>query len=181
MRIPVTDLVGRPGATHHLQGTYARSDFAAPTGAWGPGDDALRGDIDLDLRLEMLVDGLLVRGRVSFGTSLACGRCLADVVAEHHLAVSELFVDARRADGDDEVEVGYEILPEAAIDLESLVRDAVLSTVPLRVLCRPDCAGLCPVCGTDRNVDVCGHREWDEPDPRWAVLRGLQLPADHRQ
>ena len=72
---------------------------------------------------------------------------------------------------------GYEIVDDlTAIDLSTLIRDAVLMDLPVRVLCREDCQGLCPVCGTDRNREDCGHRPEAAPDPRWAKLAELDLP-----
>ncbi len=179
MRIDISDLIGRPGATRDVRSTLPRDDFEADPGAWGPADEALRTPVDLDLAFEMLVDGLLVRGTIAFGTSIPCGRCLADVVADHATDVSEMYLDPRRLEGDDEIEAGYELhAVEGEIDIEPLVRDTLLAALPVRVLCRADCAGLCPVCGTDLNADDCGHNVEPEPDPRWAVLQGLDLPPE---
>ncbi|MDP9021922.1 MAG: DUF177 domain-containing protein [Actinomycetota bacterium] len=177
MRIPITDLVDRPGATREVTATLTRGEVDAPASDWGPADEALDGPIGVDLRLEMLVDGLLVRGRLAFATSLPCGRCLTDVDADHNVAVSELYIDPRRLDPDaEEVEAGYEILPEGAIDLVAMFRDSIVATIPLRALCHADCRGLCPVCGADRNVSGCGHGETEAVDPRWAPLQDLSLP-----
>jgi uncharacterized metal-binding protein YceD (DUF177 family) len=60
------------------------------------------------------------------------------------------------------------------LDLEPLVRDALVLELPHTPLCDPDCRGLCPNCGTDRNTSSCDCADVD-PDPRWAALRSLDL------
>ena len=59
------------------------------------------------------------------------------------------------------------------LDLQPLARDAVLLNLPQVPLCREDCAGLCPVCGADRNDEPCGC-EVEAGDPRWATLDALR-------
>jgi uncharacterized protein len=177
VRIDVSDMVGRPGTTRDVVETLPRADVGAPGAGWGPADEALRSPLGLRLVLEMLVDGLLVRGGLTFETAVPCARCLADVQAEHAVEVSEMYLDPDRLEEEDEVEAGYELhRVEGWIDLEALIRDAVLGVIPVRVLCRADCAGLCPTCGADLNTDPCGHTHEPEPDPRWAVLERLDLP-----
>ena len=65
-------------------------------------------------------------------------------------------------------------LDDDTLDLEPLVRDALLLELPLAPLCTEDCAGLCPSCGADRNETQCDCRV-DDTDPRWAALRSLEL------
>ena len=77
----------------------------------------------------------------------------------------ELF-EARPTD-----ELSYPIVGDQ-IDLEPLVREAVGLELPMAPLCRPDCQGLCPTCGTDRNEVDCGH-DGEVFDDRWANLRSL--------
>ena len=61
------------------------------------------------------------------------------------------------------------------LDLHSWARDALALTLPAKVLCRPDCAGLCPVCGVDLNHADDDHAHEREPDPRWAKLTELRF------
>jgi uncharacterized protein len=179
VRVPVTDLVGHPGATKPYVATLAREEVGGPEASWGPADDALASPIELDLDLDSVVEGILARGTVSFTVELPCSRCLEPQSAQHTVTVAELFQDPRKREDDDEEDPGYELVDDlTAIDLSTLVRDAVLMDLPVRVLCREDCQGLCPVCGTDRNRGDCGHRQEDEPDPRWAALADLDLPEN---
>jgi uncharacterized protein len=173
VRVPVIGLVGKPGETRPLTAAVAPSEFGdAP---WGPADHAVQDPVQLDLQLEAVVEGILVRGEIGFEVELACARCLDPQLLERRAEVAELFIDPTRLEeGDDDP--GYELLDDrTAIDLSTLVRDALLIDLPLRVLCREDCQGLCPACGADRNRVDCGHGDDDAPDPRWARLQDLEL------
>lgn len=176
MRVPVTDLVGQPGTTRPLAVAVGRDAFGeAP---WGPADEALQDPLELDLHLDSVVEGILVRGAISVGLELPCARCLAPQRVERTLNVAELFADpTKREDDADEDDPGYELIDDrTALDLSTMVRDAVVIELPTRVLCHDDCAGLCPECGADRNVTDCGHGDAPLADPRWAKLAELDLP-----
>ena len=100
-----------------------------------------------------------------------CMRCLAD-------AVVSVPVDAREVEhpgaGDEELRSPYII--DEGLDLAAWVRDALALAMPDKHLCRPDCAGLCPVCGESLNdADPEAHRHDGAGDPRWAKLRELKL------
>ena len=110
--------------------------------------------------------------RLRFAGRLAgpCVRCLADA----ELAVE---VDAREVDQpasrDEELRSPY--VSESVLDLAGWAHDALALTLPHQILCRPECAGLCPVCGESLNDAAPGaHDHPREPDPRWAKLRELQ-------
>jgi uncharacterized protein len=121
-----------------------------------------------------VVDGVLVRGRVEAPARVACVRCLK----ERDDIVGADVVELYSRPVDESVEPGYEIT-EDAIDLDTLLRDALAAAAPVHPLCRPECAGLCATCGADLNVAPCdGHP--DQQDSRWSVLEGLELP-DVRQ
>jgi uncharacterized protein len=127
--------------------------------------------VDADLELESLPDGIVVTGTVSAPWEGQCRRCLGPVRGELAVAVRELFQvtpiveDARPIEGEQ-------------VDLEPVVREAVMLELPLAPLCREDCAGLRPECGVGRNGVDCGHG--DRPaDPRWAALDQLRHPPSN--
>ena len=98
-----------------------------------------------------------------------CMRCLTDASP-----VTE--VDAREVDqpgGGEELSSPY--VEGEVLDVRAWARDALALALPNQLLCRPDCAGLCPVCGEDLNVAGPDHQHEAEPDPRWAKLRELKL------
>lgn len=179
MRVPVTELVGRPGATREL--TRAVSPDVFGEDPWGPTVTAIGDPVQLQLHLDAVVEGILVRGALGFLVELSCARCLVPQTVARDVEVAELFLDPSRRTMEDEEgpEPGYELVDEnTAIDLTTLVRDALLIDLPVRVLCRDDCQGLCETCGTDRNVHQCGHRREAVPDPRWTALAELKIDGD---
>ena len=131
-------------------------------------------DLDLDLRLEAVMEGVLVTGTVRGQAVGECVRCLDEVTEPVDVTLSELFVYPERAaaavaDGDEDDDLRE--LDEDFLDLEPALRDAVVPMLPFQPVCRPDCPGLCPVCGA-RLADEPGHSH-ETLDPRWAALGGL--------
>jgi uncharacterized protein len=121
--------------------------------------------IEGDLTLESVVDGIYVHGTVAGRFAMRCARCLKEFERGFDLSMDELYVREPGPQDD------YTLTSDLALDPEPMVRDAVVLEMPFSPLCRPDCLGLCPVCGGDRNLGECpGH---EEPDPRWSALDGL--------
>ena len=106
-----------------------------------------------------------------FGTRLhgPCYRCLADAVVEVDIAAREY--QATSSEGSEELRTPY--VENEQLDLSAWARDALVLELPDKILCRPDCAGLCPVCGRDLNVDPHAHDD-EELDTRWAALSELR-------
>ena len=100
-----------------------------------------------------------------------CFRCLAD--AELQLSLDLREYEATKPESDDE---RTEYLDDDRLDLSAWAHDAIALALPDKILCRPDCAGLCPVCGKDLNAEPHEHVE-ERTDPRWAKLRELQKEA----
>lgn len=161
--LDISDLLDRPGASRPLA-----LELAVPEGLEMPlveGVERLR----LDGVLESLVDGVLVRGTLSARIDVACARCLTPIELDTSADVAELYMEP-----DTDVEPGYEVR-DGLIDLDPLVRDALLPMLPVAPRCRPDCQGLCPTCGVNRNVEDCDCTE-PVPDSRWGALEALRLP-----
>ena len=113
---------------------------------------------------------LLVTGTDSATAVVRCVRCLREFDQELEVEVRELFA---LQPGEDEDE-GYAVLPDDRLPLDTMARDALVLDFPAFPLHSPDCAGLCPTCGADRNTTDCGHGGTEGLDPRWAALAGLQ-------
>ena len=109
--------------------------------------------------------------RLRFEATLVgpCMRCLADATPTFEVLAREV---SQPGEGE-ELESPY--LQDGVVDLRAWARDALALTVPTQVLCRPDCAGLCPICGTDLNEAGPDHDHEREPDPRWAKLSELHF------
>jgi DUF177 domain-containing protein len=98
-----------------------------------------------------------------------CYRCLDDAVQQLPVAAREY--QATNPEGSDELRTPY--LRDGNLDLAAWARDAVALALPDKILCRADCAGLCPVCGKDLNNEPHTHAE-ESTDSRWAALEGLR-------
>lgn len=98
-----------------------------------------------------------------------CFRCLSDAVVERTISVREY--QATNAQGSDELRTPYVV--DDRLELTAWARDSLALALPDKILCRPDCAGLCPVCGVDLNDRPHAHEE-AQADSRWAVLAELR-------
>ena len=125
-------------------------------------------DVVLDLRLESVVEGVLVTGTARVHVEGECVRCLDPVSSEQEVRVQELYLYPDQDVDDEEAER----LEGDLIDLVPLLRDAVVLGLPFRPVCRDDCPGLCPECGA-RLADDTGHPH-EQDDPRWAALSALR-------
>ena len=129
--------------------------------------------VGFELRLEAVMEGVLVTGTAHAELEGECVRCLAEIHDEVVADFQELFAyeesDTARS-GEDE-DAGR--LEGDLLDLEPLLRDAVVLMLPFQPLCREDCAGLCVECGANLNDDP-GHTHELAVDPRWEKLRNLE-------
>lgn len=127
-------------------------------------------DVGVTVKVSALPDGVVAAGTGSFQATLICHRCLAETSGERSIEFMQVFQPTPDEDG-------RQLDSDGNIDLEPVVRDEVVLDLPLAPLCRPDCLGLCSVCGTDLNSDPCsGHT--DESDHPLAALRQLLDPQD---
>lgn len=126
-------------------------------------------EIDLDLTLQAVSEGVLVTGTVSAPLAGECSRCLEPFTDEVALAITELFAypDSTTEQTTEEDEV-YRLVDDT-IDIEPVVTDAAGLELPLQPLCEPDCAGLCPQCGV-RMASAGADHTHEILDPRWAGL-----------
>jgi uncharacterized protein len=162
-RIPVANMLRRPGASRTVEVEGVLADVRGP-GAEITADRPIR----VDLTLERVSEGIVVRGTVTAPWDAACSRCLAAVGGELEVQVGELY-ERQPLEGET-----YLLAEDDIVDLEPLIRDALLLELPAVPLCRTDCRGLCPACGVDHNLTTCDCAS-NEPDPRWAALRSLDL------
>jgi uncharacterized protein len=125
--------------------------------------------VELDLRLESVIEGVLVSGTAAATVHGQCVRCLREISDKVEVDLQELFVYPGSTATEDEASR----LEGDLIDLEPLLRDDVVLGLPFQPLCQTDCAGLCPVCGVNLNDDPA-HGHGSETDSRWDALRGLE-------
>ncbi|MBS44938.1 MAG: metal-binding protein [Nocardioides sp.] len=144
--------------------------------------------VGLDLRLEAVMEGVLVTGDASAALEGECVRCLEPIVDEIDVTFQELYLYDDGGKGgkpsatDDQDDEDDEVrrLQDDLLDLEPPLRDAVVLALPFQPLCREDCPGLCPDCGA-RLADEPEHSHEDKIDPRWAALTQLTEDPDQAE
>lgn len=164
LRFDVAQLVGRPGERRHVTGT---TDLDLTVGS-----SYLAGPVMVEADIDGIDRGVLARFEARFPVHLVCTRCLAEWDADLDLSAVQVFEPEPDEDG-------YALDREDFIDLSGPVRDEVALAIPVRPLCRPDCLGLCPTCGTDLNREPCGGHEEPSRSP-FAALQGLFEPDSDR-
>ncbi|WP_163750028.1 YceD family protein [Mycolicibacterium helvum] len=134
-------------------------------------------DLNLDLRLESVSEGVLVTGTVHALTSGECSRCLTPVTGDVEISLTELFAypDSATESTTEEDEVGHVV--DQTIDLEQSIVDAVGLALPFAPLCTQDCPGLCTQCGVPLASAGPDH-DHDQIDPRFAKLAKMFPAAD---
>jgi uncharacterized protein len=164
--VGVHDLIHRPGEMreHELR-------IVVPE-TLGEGIVAVRegSTLDVDARFEGLHEGILVSVQVSGVADGECVRCLTDV----HLPVEVEFQDVFAYSLDEAFD--YQVQDDY-VDLEPLIRDAVVLSLPFQPVCRPDCPGLDPETG-EKLSDQPHRTPTEIVDPRWAALAGFEASAD---
>lgn len=164
------ELGRRAGALKHVHTTVeAPSDLGIEVIGVPAGSP-----VELDVRMESAVEGVLVTGTAMVELRGECVRCLTPVEDRIEVDLQELFVYPGSEAGEDEASRLHGDL----LDLEPVLRDAVVLDLPFQPLCRPDCAGLCPECGANLNEDP-DHQHRPDNDPRWDAL--LKFERDDQQ
>ncbi|HZU93719.1 MAG TPA: YceD family protein [Microbacterium sp.] len=159
--LPVRDIVRRPGEMREHEFTVTLAE------QWGEGIVSLpQGSaLDLDVRLESVHEGILVSGTADGEYSGECGRCLTPITRPVEVEFQELFAYPGEEETDFEVQDDH-------VDLETLVRDAAVLSLPFQPVCQPDCLGLDP--RTGEKLTVSTGTEQEAPiDPRWSALQQI--------
>jgi uncharacterized protein len=135
--------------------------------------------IDIDLRLEAVMEGVLVTGTARATLTGECARCLEPIEDTITVDLQELFVydDPHHAARENELDDEVSRLEGDLIDLEPLLRDAVVLALPFQPLCQDECPGLCIDCGA-RLADDPDHRHEAPVDPRWAALGNVAVDPE---
>ena len=160
--LSVHDLMHKPGHMREL-----KLDITIPTPLGNAVTAVKAGDvIDLDLRLESVHEGILATGEV-FGDAVGeCSRCLEPLTVPVEVDFQELFAYSGTSEDDFVVE-------NESIDLDQVIRDAVVLSLPFQPVCSAGCKGLCVTCGAKLNEDP-QHAHEAPVDPRWNALTNLK-------
>ena len=160
LQINALELLRQPGATKTVEVDASGEELDVE-------HEALDGDVRIEVELEALTDGIAVRGEVVAPWSGPCRRCLRDLSDRSVAVVDELY-QVEVLDDD-----AYPIV-DNRVNLAPMARQLALLELDQERLCRDECAGLCAVCGTDRNSSSCTC-DTTVKDDRWAALDGLVL------
>ncbi|MFJ2552469.1 YceD family protein [Microbacterium sp. NPDC087591] len=134
---------------------------------WGEGIVSFEAgsELDLDVRLESVHEGILVTGSAEGEYVGVCGRCLIDIVRPVEVEFQELFAYPGEEETDFEVQDDH-------VDLETLVREAAVLALPFQPVCQPDCPGLDSKTG-ERLAVSTGTEQAAPIDPRWSALQQI--------
>ena len=163
LRINAVELLRQPGATRDV-------DVVVDAEPLDAAHEHLVGEIHVALQLRAMNDGIKVTGTVEAPWATVCRRCLVDVAGKAVGSVDELYQI-------DPIDPEAYLIEDGQLDLVPLVRETVLLELDRERQCRDECAGLCPVCGIDRNTDSCGC-DTLVTDDRWAALEGFVADDD---
>jgi uncharacterized protein len=134
-------------------------------------------DLTLDLTMQSVSEGVYVSGTATAPLEGECGRCLRPIDDTLVVNIAELYAyeNSTTMETTEEDEVGR--VQDDLIDLEPVLRDAVVLALPVNPVCRQDCPGLCPECGASWD-DLPADHSHQQDDPRWAALSKLDLPSE---
>jgi uncharacterized protein len=139
------------------------------------GSQCLCDDVDVlsikgRLNLWRTTEGVWVRGALAVKVDQQCVRCLTPVINTLDIELDERFqLPPILASDEEQV---FAIDADHRIDLTPILRELVIVSTPMRVLCQPDCGGICPICGKNLNEGMCDCKT-DDVDPRMAALQSL--------
>ena len=172
--------LGEAGDTLHLKGHLDETSYTL-----GEREFSLPSGIDYDLMLTNAGEGILATGILTTHVVGTCDRCLSPAEFDVSGEVDEyyLFEEPEDTGDDDDDELDFSLVSaDNTIDLSGALLSTLVMETPFVVLCRPDCKGLCPVCGANLNEEDCGHAAQIEEDrlkaSPFAVLASLDLDHD---
>lgn len=154
--VPLDARLADPGSSLPVQGHLDEASYSL-----GDHDFTLPAGIDYDLVLTNAGEGILATGMLSAQVEGVCDRCLETAKFDVAGEVDEYFLFHEpdpSSLGEDEDEIDFSlVLPDSTVDLSEALNSALLMETPFIILCKPDCKGLCPVCGNNLNERDCGH------------------------
>ena len=169
MRIELENLEGGKGDFAHV---YQPDDL-------NPVDErvSLTEPVTVSGRVRLAGNEVFVKGHVETRAQVECDRCLKHVEASVNAEFTLEYIPGSEYESSGAAELTEEELSVAvfdgqALDVDEIVKEQILLAVPTRMLCREDCKGICPECGTDRNTGDCNCTT-EDIDPRWAALKKL--------
>jgi uncharacterized protein len=170
MRIELENLEGGKGDFAHV---YNPDEL-------NPVDERVRltAPATVNGKIRLAGNEVFVNGHVDTRTQVECDRCLKTIELPVNADFELEYITGTEYESSEvaeltEAEMSVSVFDGHALDVDEIVKEQILLAVPTRMLCREDCKGICPECGTDRNTGEC-NCETKEIDPRWAALKNLK-------
>jgi uncharacterized protein len=170
MRIELENLEGGKGDFAHV---YQPDDL-------NPVDErvSLTRSATVSGKVRLAGNEVFVNGHVETRAQVECDRCLQPVEAQVDADFALEYISGSEYESSGAVELtaaemSVSVFDGHAIDVDEIVKEQIVLAVPTRMLCREDCKGICPECGTDRNTGDCSCAT-NDIDPRWAALKNLK-------
>jgi len=170
MRIELENLEGGKGDFAHV---YNPEDL-------NPVDERVKlgGPARVNGKIRLAGNEVFVNGHVDIQAQVECDRCLKPVEIPVSADFELEYITGSEYESSGvaeltEAEMSVSVFDGEAVDVDEIVKEQILLSVPTRMLCREDCKGICPQCGTDRNTGEC-NCVTEEIDPRWAALKNLK-------
>jgi len=162
LQVSVNDLMHKPGS---MREKTIELNVLERMGNYVIGLEA-GSALEIDLRLESVHEGILATGEAFGRASGECGRCLDPIEYDVEVDFQELFAYSGTSEDDF-------VVQNEQIDLDQVIRDAVVLSLPLQPVCQQDCEGLCITCGAKLSDDP-QHAHEAAIDPRWIGLQQLK-------
>ena len=160
---------------------HGRADFAHvyQPDELGTFDERVRVVEPVDVRgnVRLAAAEVFVNGHIETRAQVECDRCLIQVEVPVNADFDLQYITGAEYESSGAAELTEEAMAVSVfdgdtIDVDEIVKEQILLAVPTRMLCQPDCKGICPVCGIDKNTNDC-ECETTDVDPRWAALKNL--------
>lgn len=149
-----------------LDGTVPSVEFSLTVSESGFIDDVISGEFTANGIVTNHSGVVLLKGEIKPNLLVRCARCGKEFSYSEPISLEAKITDKLANEDEEE----FILLTDFALDVEELVRSALILEMPSRFLCREDCKGLCPKCGTDLNSNQCSC-DLSDRDPRWDVLK----------
>jgi uncharacterized protein len=170
MRIELENLEGSKGDFAHV---YQPADL-------NPIDEriSLTEQAIVTGKVRLAGNEVFVNGHVDTRANVECDRCLQPIETPVNADFALEYISGSEYESGStaeltEAEMSVSVFDGNAIDVDEIVKEQVVLAVPTRMLCREDCKGICPECGSDRNTGDCSCTK-DDIDPRWAALKNIK-------
>lgn len=170
LRIRIADLMKEVGSSKDVEVAFDKPEISV-----GELLFRLPEALVAELSITNAEESFLVRGSLKGIAEISCSRCLSPAKIKIEIKIEEevLSIDEIESDDADGLPDSYSHDYDS-IDLSPMIEQTLIIDLPAVPLCKNDCAGLCPVCGLDRNLDQCDC-ELERTDPRWDALNSLKL------